>query len=118
MPRPAAAVLTFIFVALSFITVSTADFATTIAFVGKLGPSANLVGTGAFRAALPASDLRVMLLPLLFGCVAAFVGPRAEDIAKRLRPSTRSDLAIILVLLVTYVFLHARVVTEFRYRQF
>lgn len=118
LPRPAAVTLTFMFVALSFITVSAADVSTTVAFLARLWPHGGALELSTFAAAIPSSELRIMALPVMFGCVAAFVGPKAEDLARKLRPSVRAEIVIIVLLLAAYVFMSGRVVTEFRYRQF
>jgi len=118
LPRPLAVAVTCVFVSVTFITVRAADLSTTIRMVAELFGGADLLGLDAFRSAIPASDLRMMALPLLFGCAAAFVGPKAEELALRPRPSVRSDMAIVAMLLLAYMFMSAREVTVFRYRQF
>jgi len=118
LARPAATALTFVFVSLTFITVRAPDLASTIAMIARLLPRPDLLGLGPFRTGLAASDLRMMALPLLFGTVAAFVGPKAEQLAARARPAVRWDAAVIGMLLLAYMFMSANAITIFRYRQF
>ena len=118
LPRPLAVVITFVFVSLSFITVRAPDLPTTLRMLSRLIPQGDLLDLALFRSALAVSDLRMMVLPLCFGAIAAFAGPKAEQIAARMRPSSRSDVAIIAMLLLAYMFMSANAVTIFRYRQF
>ena len=118
LPRAVAVVLTFAFVNLAFITVRAPSVKTALSMAWNLLPHGNHIGMETLHAAIATSDLRMMAIPLVVGCIAAFAGPNAEQLATRRRPSILSDTMIITMLLVAYVFMDSRTVTEFRYRQF
>ena len=118
LPRAVAVVLTFAFVNLAFITVRAPSVKTALRMAWNLLPHGNHIGMETLHGAIATSDLRMMAIPLVVGCIAAFGGPNAEQLATRRRPSILSDTMIITMLLVAYVFMDSRTVTEFRYRQF
>ncbi len=118
LPKPVAWLVTFVFVSVTFITVHSPDLSSTIRLVGDLVSPTGFLDLHAFTVAIPASDLRIMALPVLFGVIAAFVGPKAEELALRPKPGIRSDAALIALLLLAYVFMSGRETQIFRYRQF
>ncbi|MBX7120210.1 MAG: hypothetical protein K1X31_14560 [Gemmatimonadaceae bacterium] len=118
LPRPAAVAVTFLFVSVTFITVLAPDLHAVGALLARLLPTGAGAGFGTLAAAVPASEWRMILVPIAVGAVVAFAGPKAEELAARFRPSLRWDLAVVALLLVAYAFMSARDISDFRYRQF
>lgn len=118
LPDFAAAVLTFAFVNVVFITVKARDLAASLQMAGNLIPRSNLLDLQMLRSQFSVADTRILLAPVVVGAVVAFWGPTAEQLSRRFSPNVKSDVLVVALLLLAYVYMGAGAASEFRYRQF
>lgn len=118
LPRPVAAVATFCFVNLAFIVFRSPDVATTVTMIRQLLPSGHVMDLGVFTARVSLAEFRIIVLPLLIGTIAAFLGPTSNDIADAVRPSGRIAIGVVAMSLISLVFMSSTSGSAFIYRAF
>jgi len=118
LPRPFDTMVTFAFVNLTMILFRAPSMATAWIVISRLFPTARPLAIGDVLQRLPAETMHVMIVPVLFGIVAAFAGPTAYEIASTFRPSRRAALAVVAVCGVSFLFMMSGTNTDFVYRAF
>ncbi len=118
LPRPIAVVATFVFVNLTLIVFRSPSVATALQVAWRLLPVQRVLGLHDVVAAIPSAVMRIIVLPIIFGCVAAFAGPTSDEIAVKFRPSWLAGLVVVAVIVVSFVYMITGTGSDFVYRVF
>lgn len=118
VPKLLSIALTFAFVNLCFVVFRSPDLSTALMMSTHLLPFHDVLGTDTLLSRIATADWQMILIPLLVGAVAAFVGPTSDELARRAVPSVPHLTAITATLLVSAAFLVCSAGTPFIYRAF
>ena len=118
MPDLAATILTFAFVNLTMIVFRSPSVATALHVAGRLVVAPRALGLDALANAIPSAVMRMIVGPITFGCVVAFVGPTSTEIADSFRPSRIAAVRVAGLVAVSFMFILAGTGSDFVYRVF
>ncbi|HEY2163851.1 MAG TPA: MBOAT family O-acyltransferase [Gemmatimonadaceae bacterium] len=118
LPDVIATAVTFAFVNVTMIVFRAPSVPTALRVAGRLLDVRTAVGVDAITVAIPSAILRVIVVPIVFGCVVAFVGPTSTEIADTFRPSRRAAVQVAGLVAVSFMFLLAGTGGDFVYRVF
>lgn len=118
LPKPIAVVATFVFVNLTLIVFRSGNLGNAVWVASRLLPRERLISVADIMRAIPSAVLPMIVLPILFGSLAAFAGPTSNEIAAGFRPSRIAALGVAAILFVSFLFMMAGTGSDFVYRAF
>jgi alginate O-acetyltransferase complex protein AlgI len=118
LPRPIAVVATFVFVNVTLIVFRSPSVATALQVAWRLVPVQRVMGLHDLVTTIPSAVMRIIALPIAFGCIVAFAGPTSDEIAATFRPSRLAGVAIFAMIVVSFMYMITGTGSDFIYRVF
>jgi D-alanyl-lipoteichoic acid acyltransferase DltB (MBOAT superfamily) len=118
LPKPVAWLATFAFINLTLIVFRSPSVESALRVARRLVSSERIFDVSSVVNAIPSAVMPMIVLPIAFGCVAAFAGPTAHEIAATFRPSKRAALGVAAIIVVSFMFMLAGTGSDFVYRAF
>jgi alginate O-acetyltransferase complex protein AlgI len=117
-PPLLAIITTFTFVNVSLIIFRSPNLHTAAGMARRLLPADRIFSVAEIARAIPAAVVPMIALPIAIGSILAFAGPTSNDVASTFRPSYRAALAIVVLVVVSFIFMVAGARSDFVYRAF
>jgi D-alanyl-lipoteichoic acid acyltransferase DltB (MBOAT superfamily) len=118
LPDFVATAMTFLFVNLTMIVFRAPSVPTALRVASRLVVAPSVLGIADVTHAIPSAVLRMIVWPIVLGCVLAFAGPTSQEVAERVRVSRRAAVGVAGLVTVSFMFLLAGTGSDFVYRIF